>query len=153
MRNPRVRIKLQAEIREAFRESNGVIKEEGDLRGLKYLKLVIKETLRMHPAIPLIPRACREECQVNGYTIPVGAQVLINVWALGRDPKYWDEPERFEDNPMDFLGSNYEYLPCGRKFGEKGLSRNGVQSGGGGAAVGEVVVSLRLGAAGRNEEL
>ncbi|KAM3282938.1 hypothetical protein P3S67_026583 [Capsicum chacoense] len=82
-------------------------------------ELVIKEALRLHPPVPLlVPRECREETCINGYTIPVKTKVMVNVWALGRDPKYWDEaesfiPERFEQCSVDFLGNNFEYLSFG----------------------------------------
>ncbi|KAI3468346.1 hypothetical protein Pfo_025009 [Paulownia fortunei] len=116
MKNPHVLAKAQAEVREAFKGKETI--EEAEVRALKYLKLVIKETLRMHPPIPLLPRACREECEVEGYTIPLKAKVMVNAWAMGRDPNYWHEPEnfkpeRFEDNSIDYLGANYQYLPFG----------------------------------------
>ncbi|KAF3634581.1 Premnaspirodiene oxygenase, partial [Capsicum annuum] len=81
--------------------------------------LVIKEALRLHPPAPLLaPRECREETYRNGYTIPVKTKVMVNVWALGRDPKNRDDaesfiPERFEQCSVDFLGNNFEYLPFG----------------------------------------
>ncbi|KAL3650896.1 hypothetical protein CASFOL_007299 [Castilleja foliolosa] len=116
MRHPRVMEKVQSEIREAFKGKTKI--EERDTQSLKYLKLVIKESLRLHPPFPLLPRACREECRVDGYTIPVKTRVSVNIWAMGRDPEYWPEPEsfkpeRFESNSIDFLGNNYEYLPFG----------------------------------------
>ncbi|KAL2548329.1 Cytochrome [Forsythia ovata] len=121
MRNPHVMAKAQAEIREIAKGKETI--EESDVQALKYLKLVIKETFRLHPPIPLLPRACREECEVNGYSIPLKTKVMINIWALGRDPEYWPEaesfkPERFENNSVDFLGSNFEFLPfgAGRRF-------------------------------------
>ncbi|KAL0330834.1 UNVERIFIED_CONTAM: cytochrome [Sesamum angustifolium] len=108
--------KAQAEVREALKGKETM--EESDVHGLKYLKLVIKETLRMHPPIPLLPRACREECEVEGYTIPLKAKVMVNTWAMGRDPSYWPQPEnfkpeRFEENSTDYLGAHYQYLPFG----------------------------------------
>ncbi|CAA2966522.1 premnaspirodiene oxygenase-like [Olea europaea subsp. europaea] len=121
MRNPRVMAKAQAEIREAFKGKKKI--EESDVQNLKYLKLIIKENFRVHPAVTLLPRACREECEVYGYTIPYKAKVAVNIWALGRDPEYWEEPEifkpeRFENSSVDFLGNNFEYIPfgSGRRF-------------------------------------
>nr|XP_009609752.1 premnaspirodiene oxygenase-like [Nicotiana tomentosiformis] len=117
VKNPTVFAKAQAEVREAFREKETF--DENDVEELNYLKLVIKETLRLHPPVPLLlPRECREETNINGYTIPVKTKVMVNVWALGRDPKYWDDaetfkPERFEQCSKDFVGNNFEYLPFG----------------------------------------
>ncbi|XP_052107574.1 cytochrome P450 71D9-like [Arachis duranensis] len=86
---------------------------------LKYLKSVVKETLRLHPPAPLlIPRECREACEINGYHIPVKSKVTVNAWAIGRDPNYYCEPERFyperfTDSTIDCKGSNFEYIPFG----------------------------------------
>ncbi|MCD7458695.1 hypothetical protein HAX54_038911 [Datura stramonium] len=117
MRNPSVLAKAQAEVRNAF--SGKETFDENDVEELKYLKLVIKESFRLHPPFPLLlPRECREEADINGYTIPLKTKVMVNVWAIGRDPKYWNDaesfkPERFENNSIDFVGNNFEYLPFG----------------------------------------
>ena len=119
MRNPEVMKKLQGQIREAFRGKTVVT--EGDLQAsnLVYMKLVIKETLRLHPPAPLlVPRESIEECELDGYTIPAKSRVIINAWAIGRDPRYWEDadefkPERFEDGSRDFTGGSYEFLPFG----------------------------------------
>ncbi|CAA0838333.1 Cytochrome P450 71B34 [Striga hermonthica] len=117
MRNPRVMAKAQAEIRQAFQKDQTI--EEQDLtHKLKYLKLVIKESLRLHPPIPIIPRLSREECVLDGYTIPAKSRVLVNNWAMQRDPKYWKDPEsfvpdRFEDGGLDFMNEGLQYLPFG----------------------------------------
>jgi cytochrome P450 len=72
---------------------------------MKYLKLVVKETLRLHPPAPLLlPRECREKCEMNGYEIPVKTKVVVNAWATGRDPRYWTEPESFD--PERFIDSS-----------------------------------------------
>jgi len=117
MKNPRVMEKAQSEVREAFRGKETI--HEGDLDQLNYLKLVIKETLRLHPPVPLlIPRECTELTNIGGYEIPKKTKVMINAWALGRDPEYWSDaerfiPERFEGNSVDFKGTNFEYVPFG----------------------------------------
>ncbi|CDP07875.1 unnamed protein product [Coffea canephora] len=117
IRNPGVMAKAQSEIRNAFRGKNSI--EETDIQQLQYLKLVIKETLRLHPPAPLLlPRECRVECEIDGYIIPARTRVLVNAWAIGRDPEYWDDPEcfkpeRFANSSIDFNGTHFEYLPFG----------------------------------------
>lgn len=117
MRNPRVMAKAQAEIRQVLKGKK--IIKESDIQGLSYLKLVVQEILRLHPPVPLLlPRECREPCVVQGYEIPIGTKVLINAWAIGRDPEYWDDPEtfypeRFVNSSVDFKGNNFEYVPFG----------------------------------------
>ncbi|RCV44189.1 hypothetical protein SETIT_9G354000v2 [Setaria italica] len=119
MRNGRVMGKLQGEIRAAFRGKAAVTEADIQAASLSYLKLVIKETLRLHPPVPLlVPRESIDECEIEGYKIPARSRVIVNAWAIGRDPKYWDDadefkPERFEGNAMDFMGSSYEYIPFG----------------------------------------
>ena len=117
IKHPRIMAKVQAEIRHVANEK--VDFDEDDLMKLNYLKLVIKETLRLHPpGTLLVPRQCKETCQLLGYSIPSGARVLINAWALGRDPEYWSHaeefiPERFEGSSIDLKGRNFEFIPFG----------------------------------------
>ncbi|KAM0828578.1 hypothetical protein ACQ4PT_067454 [Festuca glaucescens] len=83
------------------------------MRELPYLRLVIKETLRLHAPGPLLlPRQCREPCHVLGFDVPQGAMVLVNSWAIGRDVASWGadteefRPERFQgDGAVDFWGT------------------------------------------------
>uniref|UniRef100_A0A453NHK7 Cytochrome P450 71D10 n=3 Tax=Aegilops tauschii TaxID=37682 RepID=A0A453NHK7_AEGTS len=117
MRYPNVMQKAQAEVRDCLGEKHMVT--EDDLADLKYLRLVIKETLRLHPPAPLlIPREAMESCKILGYDVPKGTTVLVNAWAIGRDPKHWDnpeefKPERFESGIIDFKGTDFEYIPFG----------------------------------------
>ena len=116
-RNPKVIEKLQNEI-------NGIVGgkpmvSEYDLREMHYLKAVIKEVLRLHPPAPLLlPRESIDDCQIGGYKIPSKTRVIINSWAIARDPKIWDIPnefipERFMNNPIDFKGQDFELIPFG----------------------------------------
>ncbi|XP_021834049.1 premnaspirodiene oxygenase-like [Prunus avium] len=116
LKNPRVMGKAQLEVRQVFEGKNKI--EEEDVQKLHYLKLVMKETFRLHPPVPLIPREARERCEIGGYTIPAKAKILINAYAIGRDPKLWADPEcfqpeRFEGSSIDFKGNNFELLPFG----------------------------------------
>ncbi|CAN6185774.1 unnamed protein product [Urochloa humidicola] len=116
MRNPRVMCKAQDEVRRVLHGQE--IVTEDSLSGLHYLPLVVKEALRLHPPATLILRECRSPCRVLGFDVPVGAMVLVNAWAIGRDSNYWDAPEefmpeRFENSEIDFKGTNFEFIPFG----------------------------------------
>lgn len=116
-RNPRVMKKVQSEIRNQM--GNKSIISLDDTDKLTYLKMVIKETWRIHPPVPLLsPREAMSEFEINGYTINAKTRLHVNVWAIGRDPDTWKDPEeflpeRFMDNNIDSKGKNYELLPFG----------------------------------------
>ncbi|CAL1388094.1 unnamed protein product [Linum trigynum] len=117
MRHPSVMQRAQDEVRRTFC-GKIYVNEEG-LHNLTYLDLVIQESLRLHPAIPLLlPREARERVEILGYEIPSQTKVIINAWAIGRDPRCWREadkfiPERFLDRPSDYNGNNLEFIPFG----------------------------------------
>jgi len=118
IRNPRVMKKVQDEIRTTLGDKKERITEQ-DLTKLHYFKLTVKETLRLHPAAPvLLPRETMSHVKIQGYDIPAKTQILINAYAIARDPKHWknpDEfnPERFEDSSIDYKGLNFEFIPFG----------------------------------------
>jgi len=76
--------------------------DESDLPKLPYLKNIIYETLRLYTPAPLsLPHSSSEECIIGGYKVPRDTILLVNAWAIHRDPKSWSEatsfkPERFE---------------------------------------------------------
>uniref|UniRef100_A0ACD5USW2 Uncharacterized protein n=1 Tax=Avena sativa TaxID=4498 RepID=A0ACD5USW2_AVESA len=118
VRKPHLLHKAQAEVREALKGQRKIT--EGDVGKLSYLHLVIRETLRLHAPVPfLLPRQCRERCEVMGYDIPEGTKVLVNAWAMCRDGAYWEDaeefrPERFDASAaVDFKGGDFEFIPFG----------------------------------------
>ncbi|XP_074304232.1 cytochrome P450 71A6-like [Silene latifolia] len=86
---------------------------------MKYLKAVIKETLRLHPPIPLlVPRESTQDLKIKGYDIASKTMVIINAWVIQRDLDIWEEPEvfrpeRFLDSSVDFKGQDFELIPFG----------------------------------------
>ncbi|ESQ35512.1 hypothetical protein EUTSA_v10007465mg [Eutrema salsugineum] len=94
IKNPRVMRKAQEEIRAVLGSNREKITEE-DTEKVEYLKLIIKETFRLHPAIPTLPRESMSQIKIQGYDIPPNTRIQINIWAIGQDPKLWKNPEEF----------------------------------------------------------
>ncbi|KAL9276015.1 Geraniol 8-hydroxylase-like protein [Drosera capensis] len=111
------RATTQKELDEVIGIGNAV--EERHTAELTYLSAVVKETLRLHPSVAfLVPRQVHEEVKLLGFVVPKGAQVFINVWAMGRDPELWKnshtfEPERFLESHIDYKGRDFELIPFG----------------------------------------
>ncbi|CAI0450810.1 unnamed protein product [Linum tenue] len=93
LRHPRVMEKLQQEIRVILGDERNVNEEV--IERMDYLKAVIKESFRLHPPIPLlVPRESTQDVKVQGYDVPEKTRVIVNAWAIGRDPKRWGDGRR-----------------------------------------------------------
>ncbi|KAK9903836.1 hypothetical protein M0R45_000876 [Rubus argutus] len=114
---PQVMKRAQEEVRNCIGNKGKVT--ETDTEQLHYLKMIIKETLRLHPPDPLLlPRETTSHFKVLGYDIDPKTVVLVNDWAISRDSEFWKDPqefipERFDDSCVDFKGQHFEYLPFG----------------------------------------
>ncbi|QHO57404.1 Cytochrome P450 [Arachis hypogaea] len=120
--NPEIMKKVQEEVRRIVGGKSMI--EENDLNEMKYMKCVIKETLRLHPPGPLlIPRETANSVEIKGYHIPKKVTVYINSYAIHRDPKLWDNaeefiPERFEGaQQVDYKVKDFQLIPFG--FGRR----------------------------------
>ncbi|XP_004308407.1 PREDICTED: cytochrome P450 71A25-like [Fragaria vesca subsp. vesca] len=117
LRNPQVMRKLQNEVREIVGNKKNVTEE--DLVKMHYLKAITKETFRLHPPFPLLlPRMCNKDVKIKGYNINANTQVMVNAWALGKDPASYTDPEqfipeRFLNSTIDYKGNNSELIPFG----------------------------------------
>ena len=95
--------------------------EESDMNDLVYLQAIIKETLRLYPAGPLLgPREALEDCNVAGYNVKAGTRLVVNVWKIQRDPRVWTNPSSFQPERfltshvnVDVRGQNFELIPFG----------------------------------------
>ncbi|XP_016186154.1 cytochrome P450 76C2-like [Arachis ipaensis] len=117
LHNPEKMFKVKEELHQALGK-NGKI-EESNISKLPYLNAIVKETLRLHPPAPfLVPHKAIDYVELGGFTVPKHAQILVNVWSMGRDSSIWAnpnlfEPERFLDSDIDFKGKSFEYIPFG----------------------------------------
>ncbi|KAL6348195.1 hypothetical protein AAG906_003061 [Vitis piasezkii] len=117
LRNPRLMQKVRQELSEVI--GAGQMVRESDMDRLPYFQAVVKETLRLHPAGPLLlPFKAKNDVELCGFTIPSNSHVIVNMWAIARDPSYWEDPssflpERFLGSKIDYRGQDYEYIPFG----------------------------------------
>ncbi|CAH8325326.1 unnamed protein product [Eruca vesicaria subsp. sativa] len=116
LRNPEKMVRAQSEIRQVIGENGKV--QESDIPKLPYLLAIVKETLRLHPPAPLIPRKSESDVHLCGFLVPKNTQVFVNLWAMGRDSNVWEnpmkfEPERFLLREIDVKGKDFELIPFG----------------------------------------
>uniref|UniRef100_A0ACD5XQB2 Uncharacterized protein n=1 Tax=Avena sativa TaxID=4498 RepID=A0ACD5XQB2_AVESA len=121
MKNPSIMARAQEELDRVVGRDRRL--EESDLASLPYLQAVCKEAMRLHPSTPLsLPHFSFEACdQVDGYHVPANTRLLINIWAIGRDPDAWEDPlefrpDRFLSGPaakVNPMGNYFELIPFG----------------------------------------
>lgn len=111
--NPAIQAKLHEEIDSVFgndRERNVTIE---DIKKMKYLECVIKETLRLYPPIPIIARNIDKDIQIGEHTIPQGTIAIVTLYFMHRHPRYFENPDDFI--PERFLNMNdkhpFLYIP------------------------------------------
>nr|ADE80941.1 flavonoid 3'-hydroxylase [Epimedium sagittatum] len=121
IRNPKLLAQAQEELNQVVGRDRLV--SESDLGQLTFFQAIIKETFRLHPSTPLsLPRMASESCEIDGYHIPKNSTLLVNVWAIARDPDVWSEPLEFKPDRflpggknahMDVKGTDFEVIPFG----------------------------------------
>lgn len=101
--HPKVFNKVREEIKSV---AGARLVEESDIRSLPYLRAVVKETLRLYPPGPIAPRECCQSCKIRGFDVSQKTMVIVNLYAIMRDPALWDNPNEFR--PERFLVSSKE---------------------------------------------
>ncbi|CAL1279535.1 unnamed protein product [Larinioides sclopetarius] len=112
--HPWVQDKIQEELDSIFGEDNRDATME-DLKDMKYLECVIKESLRLYPPVPAIGRMLRNDLQIGEYVLPKGSVCLILTYLLHRDPEFFPNPEKFDPDrftPENSVGRHpFAYVP------------------------------------------
>ncbi|XP_055811920.1 geraniol 8-hydroxylase-like [Solanum dulcamara] len=118
MKNPHAMEKAKVELAQVVGKKNAI--KEADLVRLPYLHCILKETLRIHPPVPLLSRKAEQDFELCGYFVPKGSQVIVNIFSIGRDPAIWKDPLAFKperfwgSNNMDIRGQDdFELIPFG----------------------------------------
>lgn len=112
--NPDVESKLLAELREVLGERLPTV---ADLPHLAFAERVILEAMRLYPPVYAFGREAIRDCVIGGFHIPAGMTLLMSQWVVHRDPRFFDEPDRF--HPDRWAGDlmkrlpKYAYFPFG----------------------------------------
>ncbi|KAF3340540.1 flavonoid 3',5'-hydroxylase 1-like protein [Carex littledalei] len=113
LQNPSILKQAQAEMDHVIGRERRL--EESDIPNLPYLRAICKETFRKHPSTPLsLPRLCTQDCEADGYFIPKNSRLLLNVWAIGRDPDVWKKPLEFD--PERFMSGKGATMEANGQF-------------------------------------
>lgn len=104
-----------------YEEWEGVLGDDdptpADVPRLTYTDRVLTESLRLYPPAFAVFREAAEDIEIGGYLIPEGTGVTIPQYRLHRDPRFYDDPERFDPDrwtPEFERGlPEYAYFPFG----------------------------------------
>ncbi|KAI5721499.1 hypothetical protein M8J77_021579 [Diaphorina citri] len=101
--HPQIQQEVYHELQDVLGDSPDSAPTYDQLQRLDLLTRVIKETMRLFPAAPVIARSAPYEVQCGDYTIPAGATIGIFIYGLHRHPQLWNNPNQFD--PDRFLPS------------------------------------------------
>lgn len=110
--NPEIQVKLREKIKQTLDANNEKL-EYDTLKDMKYLDMVINETFRLHPPVPVLNRVCTQKYTIedSNITLNVGEKLMIPIYALHHDSKYYSDPEIFD--PERFNEENISSRPHG----------------------------------------
>ncbi|KAI3690366.1 hypothetical protein L2E82_48384 [Cichorium intybus] len=115
--NPDMLSRVREEVSQIVGDDRKI--KEAKILDLPYLDAVIKETMRLHLAAPLLaPHKTETQVKLGNYIVPPNTQIFVNAWAMAQDPRYWKNPmvfmpERFLTNNVDYKGQHFEFIPFG----------------------------------------
>ncbi len=104
--HPEVEQKLAAEINATLEGRQPTL---ADLPKMPYLEMVVKESMRLYPPAWTVSREAQADFEVGGYTIPKGSIIMMSMYVVHHDGRYWDQPEAFL--PERFAAGNEENIP------------------------------------------
>jgi cytochrome P450 len=113
-RHPETEARLLEELDEVLEGRAPTVE---DLPRLRYTDMVVKESMRLYPPVWAFGREAVEDCEIGGYHVPAGTQLVMSQWVMHRDPRYYERaeefrPERWVDGSVEKLPP-YAYFPFG----------------------------------------
>ncbi|CAL5371018.1 unnamed protein product [Camellia sinensis] len=89
--------------------------DEPDLSKLHYLQAIISKTFRLFPVAPLlVPHMASNDCTIGGFDVPRNTILLVNAWAIHRDPQVWNDPTSFKTETFQGVeAEGHKLMPFG----------------------------------------
>jgi cytochrome P450 len=113
-RNPQVAEKLYAEIDRVLAGRSATL---SDLPNLPYTLMVVKEAMRIEPAVSVIPRYVMEDVTMGGYHLKAGSTALLPIYLVHHDERWWSQPNEFQPERFapeeEAKHHKYQYMPFG----------------------------------------
>lgn len=91
--HPEILAKVRAEVQQVV---GNRLPTAADVPNLRYTESVILEAMRLFPPAYAFGRKARQDCELGGYRVPAGTTVIVSQWVMHRDPRFWDNPDKFE---------------------------------------------------------
>lgn len=106
--HPDIQEKVFAEQQDMFSADTSTDPSYQDIQNMSYLDMFVKEVTRLYPSVPFIGRSVTEGFDMNGKYVPVGTNILLFILGTGRNPRVYEDPEKFD--PERYVGSKYENI-------------------------------------------
>ncbi|KXJ78682.1 hypothetical protein RP20_CCG003725, partial [Aedes albopictus] len=101
-RNPEVQEKVYKEVIDIIGTDLSTPVTYRNLQDMKYLEMIIKESLRLYPPVPIIGRKFNEKTTIGGNVIPEDSNFNLGIIVMHRDPKLFEDPEKFDPERQKF---------------------------------------------------
>ncbi|XP_037043807.1 cytochrome P450 9e2-like isoform X2 [Bradysia coprophila] len=123
--NPEIQDRLYLEIKAAVDDNHGEFSYD-IIQGLRYLDMIVFETLRKYPPFSRTDRRSVKAFTVPGtnFTLPTDSMVIIPIYPIHHDPEYWPEPEKFDPERFTKENSVHRPLCTYSPFGQGPRTRN-----------------------------
>lgn len=114
--NPEIQKKLREEINTTIKKHGGITYQA--IQEMEYLDMVVSETMRMYPTVPALNRSCTKDYTTPaGHKIKKGDDIIIPIWSLQRDEKYFPEPKKFDPERFSPINKDkikpFTFMPFG----------------------------------------
>jgi cytochrome P450 len=113
--NREIEKKLLEELESIFDRDSAPTVE--DIPKLKFTEKVLRESMRLYPPVWSLGRFVASDYTLDKYTVPAGSTIMMSQYIMHRDPRYYNEPDRFDPERWSSEAKSslprFSYFPFG----------------------------------------